>query len=192
MNNFWLKVPFLYDLMQVCLTGGFLSKVISEVQIPKGKKILELGCGTGTLSKELNCHTYVGVDLNPNFIEFAKTKFPQYSFKVLDIVTQRLPKEKFDYIVIMNVLHHLKDKEVNQLFKKIKKLTKARKMIIIEGKPVGLLAPVLKKLDDGNNFRDFRHLEKIISAYFKIKRTNQISSGNGIYKYLVSQSVIHE
>ena len=70
MNSFWLKIPFLYDLIQVLLTGGFLNKLMDEVRIPKNKRILELGCGTGTLSQKLNCLTYVGVDLNKDFVRF--------------------------------------------------------------------------------------------------------------------------
>src|SRR3989344_1215013 len=191
MKSFWLKIPFLYDLIQVLLTGGFLNKLMDEVQIPKNKRILELGCGTGTLSQKLNCLTYVGVDLNKDFVRFAKVKFPRHTFKVLDIVTDKLPQDRFDYVLIMNVLHHLNDKQLDQLFKKISKLKKDRRFVIIEGRPVGLLAPILKRLDDGNNFREFPQLIELMSPYFKIQKTTQISSGNRIYRYLISEIKIH-
>lgn len=184
--HFWELFPKLYDLIQIIATGGFLNKVLKKIDFAKNKNILELGCGTGTLSKYLACKEYTGVDINPEFIESAKMKFPKHSFKVMDIVKQKLPEGEFDYVVTMNVLHHLTDDELVKLLKKISKLKRTRKYLIIEGKPAGLLAPLLATLDAGSNFRQFKSLENYISKYFKVNKKFQVKSGFGTYNYFIA------
>lgn len=75
--------------------------------IPKGSKVLVLGCGTGRLPKylkEKGCYV-VGVDLAPNLIKIARKKYPSIKFYVDDMstlkkVTKDYRREYFDIIYI--------------------------------------------------------------------------------------------
>jgi len=59
--------------------------------IPKGLRILDLGCGTGHLLAELNPARGVGVDLSPGMVDVARARYPHLEFHVGDI-------EDFDFI----------------------------------------------------------------------------------------------
>lgn len=72
------------------------------------KKILDYGCGTGdfyTFLKRRGIHTrYTGVDINENFINLAKAKYPECMFRVMSIDEEHL-EEYFDYIFICGVFN---------------------------------------------------------------------------------------
>ena len=72
--------------------------------------ILDLGSGYGGLTSLLKKdQIYLGVDGNPGLIELMRTKHPGYRFRCLNFDTDRLDLgEKFDTIVLLAVLEHLK------------------------------------------------------------------------------------
>ena len=70
-------------------------------QNPK-QSILDLGCGTGTLTAQLAelCNKLVGVDSSQNMIEKAKEEFGNIEFKVCDALALPFEKE-FDVVFPM-------------------------------------------------------------------------------------------
>ena len=70
--------------------------------------VLDYGCGTGDFYRFLKRRginvRYTGVDINPNFIELARKKYPDCSFDVMDASEDRL-EGFFDYIVICGVFN---------------------------------------------------------------------------------------
>jgi SAM-dependent methyltransferase len=75
--------------------------VLAGLGIETGSKVLDLGCGYGDLSDYFERKgieiDYTGYDINPDFIEFAKQKYPDKKFEICDIINQEFPQ--FDYIV---------------------------------------------------------------------------------------------
>ena len=76
--------------------------------IPNNKKqtILDLGCGTGTLTVQLVClgSKVIGVDSSHNMINKAKEQFSNIDFRVCDALD--LPFEKEWDIVFSNAVFH--------------------------------------------------------------------------------------
>ena len=76
--------------------------------VPEGKKVLEIGCGTGDLLAALKPSYGMGVDISPKMIEMAKEKYPSlhfYAGTIQDITIE----EKFDYIILSGLLGELED-----------------------------------------------------------------------------------
>lgn len=77
-------------------------------------RLLEIGCNTGYNLKYIydrhpNAH-YFGVDILPDAIQQASEILPQGNFFVGDIEKQPLFfGEKFDYIILADVIEHLSD-----------------------------------------------------------------------------------
>ena len=95
-------------------------------------KVLELGCNTGYLSRELKnrgCKVW-GVDNNLAYLKEAKKYCEWVGQLDLDSSTnyRLIPKEKFDFILLMDVLEHLKD--ASDLLAYIAGNIKTRKIII--------------------------------------------------------------
>ncbi|MDA8098464.1 MAG: class I SAM-dependent methyltransferase [Nitrospiraceae bacterium] len=74
----------------------------------RNASILDYGCGTGDFYRFLKRRgitvKYTGVDINPNFIELAKQKYPECTFRVMDISEDEL-EGYYDYIVICGVFN---------------------------------------------------------------------------------------
>ena len=87
--------------------------MINEMNTAPGKKVLEIGCGTGFVSwyiAEKTGMQIIGSDLCEPFIEEAKRKYtlPNLSFLILDFnKASTSVHNKFDYIIGNGILHHL-------------------------------------------------------------------------------------
>lgn len=96
--------------------------------IPKGSNILELGCGTGDLIASLEPKRGVGVDFSSKMIEMAKSRHPEIEFIEGDI-HQISIKEKFDFILISNVIGDIVD--VQRVFSLLESVCVEKTRIII-------------------------------------------------------------
>ena len=99
--------------------------------VPKGSRILEIGCGDGRLLAELEPSMGVGIDFSEAFVSIAREKHkevPQLSFDVMDAHDLRIDGQ-FDYIVISDLLDDIWD--VQLLFEKIVLQVGPRARIVI-------------------------------------------------------------
>ncbi len=94
-------------------------KIINELNIKSGDKILDLGCGNGRLVKNLPSDIfYLGIDNSSKLIELAKEKYQKENivFKQQDILKiDEFIFLNFKYIFCLAVFHHLPGKK-NQLY----------------------------------------------------------------------------
>ena len=89
------------------------------------KRVLDLGAGTGLLTyywfKECKTAQYVLVDIAEGMLEVSKKRFAglaNVSHQVMDY-TKQLPDGKFDAIISALSIHHLDDRQKNELFCRI-------------------------------------------------------------------------
>ena len=96
--------------------------------IPQGKKVLEVGCGTGELLVRLKPSKGLGVDMSNKMIDLARTKNTdeKIEFKTGEIDDVR---ETFDYIIISDLIGYLPD--IEEFFRKLEKITHPSSRIII-------------------------------------------------------------
>jgi len=85
--------------------------------------VLDIGCGNGALSYDLSkkAKKVVGIDLNKENIKAAKEKYSASNIEYLvGDATENLPGERFDVIVLSNILEHIENRV--EFLKKIKSL----------------------------------------------------------------------
>lgn len=84
--------------------------------IPSGKRVLEVGCGSGNLLNAVKPAYGVGIDYASEVIDIAKEKYPELNFYVDDVEALQLD-ETFDYIIISDTFGCLWDaqKAINNL-----------------------------------------------------------------------------
>src|ERR1039458_4251308 len=77
-----LAIPTAYQLWWNVVGGPAVAKVLVNeyVQPRAGARILEIGCGPGTIVSYLPPSDYLGFDLSPEYIELAKRRFPKARF----------------------------------------------------------------------------------------------------------------
>ena len=89
--------------------------------VPHGSKVLEIGCGSGRLSNILTiwkkCNVYC-VDKDPIISSFARGKCLE--ILNIDLENTELPYQEkfFDYIILENVLEHMKEPEQELIYLK--------------------------------------------------------------------------
>jgi len=114
-----LAIPTAYQLWWNVVGGPNLAKVlINEYVRPKAAaRILEIGCGPGTIVGYLPPCDYLGFDLSPKYIELARKRFPKAHFVCERVSQFSLAKEQsFDLVLALGIVHHLGDGEARQLF----------------------------------------------------------------------------
>src|SRR5215472_17491402 len=101
---------------------AFYQKRLAEIYrflIPPGKRVLEVGCGSGDLLATVRPSYGVEVDLSPVMIGRAKTQYPALHFVEGDALTLDLGTE-FDYIICSDLVNDVWD--VEKLFKNLARL----------------------------------------------------------------------
>lgn len=97
--------PALYDAVHSYVSD--YGKSLVDLLAPKaGERILDIGCGTGTLTHEIaqSGATVVGIDSSPEMIGQARQNYPKLEFRLADARSFRSP-ERFDAVFSNAVLH---------------------------------------------------------------------------------------
>lgn len=91
----------------------------------KNKSVLDIGCGLSDfyaflVEKMLGIKSYIGVDINPGFVEWNKSKYPHNKYIATDFIKNTEPEEiadigamfglvNFNFKSILNNLNYAKD-----------------------------------------------------------------------------------
>lgn len=84
-------------------------KQFCRFMVPPGSNVLEIGCGNGSLLASLEPRVGVGVDWCSAFIEEARVRYPHLRFHEDDAEGLDLGSERFDYVVLSDLLGVLVD-----------------------------------------------------------------------------------
>ncbi|MAY19845.1 MAG: SAM-dependent methyltransferase [Erythrobacteraceae bacterium] len=85
-------------------------EVLAEIGVAKDSKVLDFGCGTGQMLSVLKRTIgfegeYVGYDISPEAIEFAREAHPEGRFEVRDILDDP-GEEEFDFVLLSGVFNN--------------------------------------------------------------------------------------
>src|SRR5580704_9450482 len=99
-----------------------VAATVREFIQPEGSRILEIGCGTGTLSRRLKFSTYSGVDISPSAIQLAKrawedraSRLPldgSATYEAVDFHDWPLPSRPFDTAVCVDAFVWIHDQHI--------------------------------------------------------------------------------
>jgi ubiquinone/menaquinone biosynthesis C-methylase UbiE len=154
----------LYDpvLRWVMQEEGFKQLLIRQAQIMPGQRVLDLGCGTATLTimlKQAQPEADVaGLDGDPEVLAIGREKIAKAGVEVrLDegmAYSLPYPDQSFDRVVSSLVFHHLSDENKQRTLKEIfRVLTPAGEVHIADfGRPrslwTHLVTPLMGRLEE--------------------------------------------
>jgi len=160
-----------------------------------GKRILEIGCGIGNMTKFfLDYEAIVAIDNSAECIEIMKSKFSHY--KNLRIVNHDISNEgfgelrefNFDTVVCINVLEHIKDDL--QALRHCYQLLKERGRLILFVPALKILYGTVDRAD--SHYRRYTRIEltkKLREAGFVIKKASY-ANFFGIFPWVLHSKIL--
>lgn len=114
-----LERPWVFDLQQRCCSSDYQGlKETFRPWLSGRRSVLDVGCGTGACAAALVSFEdveYLGVDLRPQYIAYARQRYGQERFLCVDVGREPLPTQAFDAVLMFSILHHLSDEECRRL-----------------------------------------------------------------------------
>ncbi len=103
-----------------------LNTIYKRIRQNHAEKVLDIGFGTGTLTKKLYDSNIdiTGIDFSTAMIEIAQQKMPNAKLLQFDFskgLPAPLENEKFDFIVCTYAIHHLTDPQKATFLQSLKK-----------------------------------------------------------------------
>lgn len=126
-------------------------RMLAAAHVVQGERVLDLGCGTGTLAiaaaRRVGVRgTVFGVDASAEMIEFARAKALRESasvtFERAPAHALPFPEAQFDVVLCALALHHVPEPERTQAIAEMRRvLVPAGRVLIVEfGRTMGLRA----------------------------------------------------
>lgn len=104
-----------YRLWQAPFLRQKFEPIMKQNDLGKVRRVLDVGCGPGTNCSYFKDRDYLGIDINEQYIEYARMKFGG-RFEVADVTQYRVSNdEKFDFVLLNSLLHHLDDEATDSL-----------------------------------------------------------------------------
>jgi ubiquinone/menaquinone biosynthesis C-methylase UbiE len=161
-----------YDWIQrwVVRDTRYKSRLIEQAKIQPGHRVLDLGCGTGTLAimvkQAVPTAEIAGLDADPQMLNVAKSKAARAGVPIQfdEGMTFSLPypDASFDRVLSSLMIHHLKTPDKEKTAREIFRVLKpgGELHVIDFGKPQTLygklLGPFLHKFEEANDNIDGR------------------------------------
>jgi ubiquinone/menaquinone biosynthesis C-methylase UbiE len=88
---------------------------LADLEFPAGADVLEVGCGTGVLTRVLaglpEVHAVIGVDVAASLLDRARELAPDLEFLQADARSLPFADERFDVVVFDSTLSHVPEPE---------------------------------------------------------------------------------
>jgi len=88
----------------ISANGYYYKQFLNSVKyiIPENSSVLNIGCSTGYILKQLNPSRGVGIESSSEQIKYAREKYPELEFFDMEVENVKV-KGKFDYILICSI-----------------------------------------------------------------------------------------
>jgi SAM-dependent methyltransferase len=174
MNSFLtylLEQTPVYSLWQAPFVTDKLAPVVAHNDMTRVRRVLDVGCGPGTNTEYFRNADYLGVDINPDYIESAQRKHKR-RFVIADVTKYNdQAAGKFDFILINSFLHHVNDADADKVLARMSGwLTPDGYVHIVEVVSPGdrSIAQLLASWDRGKHTRSLEHWRTLFERHFEL------------------------
>jgi SAM-dependent methyltransferase len=111
-----LAGPVSYRLWQSPFAEAKFAPVLKHNKDLDGvRRVLDVGCGPGTNTHHFEGIDYVGIDISPRYVEYARRRHGR-DFVAADATEFTVaPDQRFDFVLVNSFLHHVPDAAVSRL-----------------------------------------------------------------------------
>jgi SAM-dependent methyltransferase len=162
-----LNLPWAYQMWGGIVGSDGYRKTLARdhIRARQSDRILDVGCGPGSMVPYLASSEYVGFDANPDYIQQAQRRFPEAHFTCDHVSEYNLPQsEYFDIVIALGILHHLDDPEAAQLFRMARRTLKPEgRLITLDGVWAAGQSRFAKFLLSRDRGRFVRHADEYVA-----------------------------
>lgn len=173
LNNYWDNISKSFNTVssRAASHNKKYSKIAKAIIKNNCASVLDLGCGSGLLEKELFRLEYDGsvtaIDSSSEMLKIAednnKDNLKKIYFMNKEVSDQLEFNDSFDCVVMINLLYLVNNKR--NLISKIRKiLNKGGLFILVDPKPVGNISEMIKE-----NFKGKNPIQGIIYFFSELK-----------------------
>ncbi len=170
-----LSFPKVYQLWQAPFAQRKLEPLLKHNDSSDIRRVLDVGCGPGTNARFFRKREYLGLDINPRYIESATRRFKAShgapcEFRIQDVCEYDPEEtERSDFILLNSFLHHIDDENTDRILSRLHNILTADGHIHI----LDLVLPdsagiprMLARLDRGKHPRSLENWKDIFRKHF--------------------------
>ena len=114
-----------YRLWQAPFAESKLAPVFRRTDKTAIRRVLDVGCGPGTNTSHFAHCDYLGIDINPRYIEYARERYKRH-FVAADVTTYTVAAgEPFDFILVNSFFHHVSTPDARRILEHLRTLLTA-------------------------------------------------------------------
>lgn len=165
-----LEQPIVYRLWQAWHASQKFAPVLEHNDLSRVRRVLDVGCGPAMNTALFAQTDYLGIDINPKYIESARQRFDR-KFLVADATTYSAPEgARFDFILVNSFLHHIDLPETHRVLSNLATLLTEDGClhsieVVMPGKPG--LPRAFARWDRGRFARPVEEWKQIFTTYLE-------------------------
>ncbi len=183
-----LDNPVLFNLVQFAISGrqSLTRRLIRQgLELQAGEQLLDVCCGTGEFA-DVALGPYLGIDLNPKYIEYAAKKYgpganhPEREFLAENIASTSFLKRglTFAKTMMINSMHHLTVEENRAVLEAVAQVTTGRFVVVdMNPTPGNPVSKFLANQDRGDYIRPLAEQVALVEPFFKVEQAYPYYSG---------------
>lgn len=178
--------PVVFNAYQAIVDGGKGRQIRRFLRDVPYESVIDIGCGTGNWAKLVDV-PYLGIDASPSFVAGCKRRFAGDSskrFLQTDAATLAID-EQFDLAMLISVLHHLSDEEVERLLAWLAGC--AKQFFVLDLYPVkrNFVSRWLYRMDRGDYIREPDAQRSLLErgGHFRVVKSDDYYCPNGLYRH---------
>jgi ubiquinone/menaquinone biosynthesis C-methylase UbiE len=166
-----LDHPLVFDIQQkACNNYSGVREHFRDYLCTNNKDILDIGCSTGACASacvSMTDNRYMGIDIEPRYIEAARRRNPDGAFQVMDARRLMFPDQSFDVVLFVGALHHMDDGIIRDCFREIHRVLRPSGVVLC-AEPVfsdSWLSTLLLRNDRGEHIRTSAGYRALFGKY---------------------------
>jgi cyclopropane fatty-acyl-phospholipid synthase-like methyltransferase len=175
-----LASPRMYELLQWMMGSSRGRPIFAReyVAANPGDRVLDIGCGPSGLLEYLPDVTYLGFDMSPDYIAYAKRRYGSRGRFYCERVRPESVKgeEPFDIVIASEILHHLSDEEGLDLFELARSCLKPTgRLVTLDAVYIEKQSPIARFIidhDRGEHVRGRAAYEELARRVFSKVQTS--------------------
>lgn len=116
-----LEKTWVYRLWQAPFADAKWAPVARHNDLSRVQRVLDVGCGPGTNTRYFLDKDYLGIDINEDYIAYARGKYGK-DFVAADVTRWQSPEGRFDFILLNSFLHHIDESRCRDILQALQRL----------------------------------------------------------------------